>query len=239
MSTHDKKTALITGANRGLGLATAEALARRGYRVILTARSQQAADEAAASLTAEGLDAHGVELDVASDASVEAGLAAALEIAGSIDALINNAGTIFERDDNSPQAIDAAMMATAFNTNTLGAHRTMQALVPRMIAAGYGRVVNVSSGLGALTDMGGGYTAYRASKAALNAITRVYAHEAGQADGDVKVNAVCPGWVRTDMGGPNAHRSLEQGIAGIVWAATLPADGPNNGFFRDGEAIDW
>ena len=112
----------------------------------------------------------------------------------------------------------------------------MRALVPKMNAAGYGRVVNVSSGMGGVADMGGGYTAYRASKAALNAITRVFAHEAR---GDVKVNAVCPGWVRTDMGGPNANRAIDEGIAGIVWAATLPADGPHNGFFRDGVAVDW
>jgi NAD(P)-dependent dehydrogenase (short-subunit alcohol dehydrogenase family) len=105
-----------------------------------------------------------------------------------------------------------------------------------MNEAGFGRVVNVSSGLGALTDMDGGWAAYRISKTALNGVTRVFAAEAGP---NVKINSVCPGWVRTDMGGPDADRSVTEGAAGIVWAATLPEHGPSGGFFRDGKAIDW
>ena len=106
-----------------------------------------------------------------------------------------------------------------------------------MIAGGYGRVVNVSSGMGSLSDMGGRSLGYKASKTALNALTRVLA---GEVKGEgIKVNAVCPGWVRTDMGGPSASRSLEQGASGIVWAATLPEDGPSGGFFRDGKPLDW
>jgi len=154
--------------------------------------------------------------------------------------LVNNAGAFFEgtqaRDPVRAFDVPAATVAAAFDANALGAYRTMQRAVPLMNAAGYGRVVNVSSGLGGLAEMGGGYPGYRASKAAMNAFTRIYHAAAGP---NVKINSVCPGWVRTDMGGPNATRSIEEGIAGIVWAATLPDDGPSGGFFRDGKPIPW
>jgi NAD(P)-dependent dehydrogenase (short-subunit alcohol dehydrogenase family) len=102
---------------------------------------------------------------------------------------------------------------------------------------GYGRIVNVSSGMSQLSQPQTAYAGYRISKTALNMVTNIFASEAQGSD--ICVNAVCPGWVRTDMGGPNAERSIEQGIKGIIWAATLPKGGPNGGLFRDGEPIPW
>ena len=234
-----RRVAVVTGARRGLGAATAEALARLGHHVVITARDEAAAVATAARLTAAGLSAEGRALDVADDPAVAALFAWLSAAHGRIDVLVNNAGAFFE--DPGPRSVrafdvPAATVAAAFDANALGAYRTMQRAVPLMNAAGYGRVVNVSSGLGGLAEMGGGYPGYRASKAAMNAFTRIYHAAAGP---NVKINSVCPGWVRTDMGGPNATRSIEEGIAGIVWAATLPDDGPSGGFFRDGKPIPW
>jgi NAD(P)-dependent dehydrogenase (short-subunit alcohol dehydrogenase family) len=226
---NDKKTALITGAARGLGLGTARDLLGKGYRVIVTARSQAKADAAKDELGG-GEDVVAMALDVSSDASADA-LMARLDAEGLVvDVLVNNAGAIYEGGDN------AATIAEAFNNNSLGAYRLTQRLLPGMNERGFGRVVNVSSGMGQLSDMGGGHHAYRISKTAMNAITLLGHHDAGPG---VKVNVVCPGWVRTAMGGASATRSLEEGVAGIVWAATLDDAGPSGGFFRDGHRLDW
>jgi len=237
------KLALITGGNRGLGLAAARELARRGYRVLLTARDHERAEQAASALRAEGLDVLPETLDVAADASVAAFLERLWAAHPRVDVLVNNAGAIFERSSDPARPGGAGtlevapeLVLAAFNNNTLGAYRLLQAILPRMNAAGYGRVVNVSSGMGALEGMDSGWPAYRISKTALNAVTRLFHNEAR---GDVKVNAVCPGWVRTDMGGPSAARSVDEGVHGIVLAATLASDGPSGAFLRDGAAIDW
>ncbi len=225
------RIAVVTGANRGLGLHTTEKLAALGHTVVLTARHREDAAAAAKELKDKGLAVIPAGLDVGDDASVDAFFAwLATEGPGQVDILVNNAGAVFDGPD------DPKTLQTAFNINTLGAYRTIRRALPGMNERGYGRVVNVSSGMGALSDMGGGYAAYRLSKAALNACTIVLGHEAGT---NVKVNAVCPGWVRTRMGGQSAPRDLDQGVAGIVWAATLDVDGPHQGFFRDGKAIDW
>ncbi|MBN2192244.1 MAG: SDR family NAD(P)-dependent oxidoreductase [Polyangiaceae bacterium] len=240
-----KRVAVITGARRGLGLATAEALAKLGLHVVITARGEGRAEVIAAAgrLAAEGLSVEGRMLDVTNDDSVSELFGSLRVEHGRLDVLVNNAGAIFEASlgerafaPEGALSVPAGLLATAFDTNTLGAYRTMQQALPLMNAVGYGRVVNVSSGMGGLTEMNGGWPAYRTSKAALNALTRVFHAVASPG---VKVNAVCPGWVRTEMGGPRAPRSLEEGIAGIVWAATLPDDGPSGGFFRDGKPIPW
>jgi NAD(P)-dependent dehydrogenase (short-subunit alcohol dehydrogenase family) len=236
-----KRTALVTGANRGLGLETTRQLAGSGYRVLLAARELGKAEAAAQRLRSEGLDVHPFELDVASDASC-----ARLKTIGTVDALVNNAGVMLESDENplaagllSRRALDIApaLLRDTFETNTLGAYRVIQAVAPGMRERGYGRIVNVSSGLGQLNDMGGGYPAYRVSKTALNALTRIFAAELRGAG--VLVNSVCPGWVKTDMGGPGARLSPEEGVATIVWAATLSDDGPTGGFFRSLKPIPW
>lgn len=227
---------LITGARRGLGLGTARALAARGHHVILTARDAASLQAEVDSLRRAGHHAEGRSLDVASDASVQAAFEAILVDHGRVDVLINNAGAIFESGASKTLEPSAQVLLHAFDNNALSAYRTIQKVLPGMNERGYGRIVNVTSGMGSLSEMGAGHPAYRVSKTAQNAITRLAAHEAR---GDVKVVGVCPGWVRTDMGGPSATRSLEEGVEGIVWAATLPSDGPSGGLFRDGAPIPW
>ncbi|MEM9462380.1 MAG: SDR family NAD(P)-dependent oxidoreductase [Myxococcota bacterium] len=239
-----ERIAIVTGANRGLGLQTSRELAERGYRVVLTARTRDNAEAAVASLATVGPGSvEPAELDVASDPSVAAFAEQILAGLPRVDVLVNTAGAIFEstHDRESQGAasvwvVSADTVLAAVSTNTLGAYRLLVRVLPRMNEAGYGRVVNVTSGMGALTDMHGGWPAYRISKTALHAVTRVFHAEARPG---VKVNAVCPGWVRTDMGGPGATRSLAEGAAGIIRAATLPDDGPSGVLMRDGTVCAW
>lgn len=240
----DERIAIVTGANRGLGLEACRQLATRGLRVVLTARDGAKAEAAAASLHAQGLgQVEAAVLDVSSDQSVAAFAERTLAGLPRVDVLVNNAGAIFEstheRDEQgaaSPWVVSAETVLRAVDTNTLGAYRMLARVMPRMNEAGYGRVVNVTSGMGALTDMNGGWPAYRISKTALHAVTRVFHAEAAAG---VKINAVCPGWVRTDMGGAGATRSIPEGAAGIVLAATLPEDGPSGALMRDGKVLPW
>jgi NAD(P)-dependent dehydrogenase (short-subunit alcohol dehydrogenase family) len=224
------RTALVTGSNRGIGRAVAEALARAGHRVVAAARE---ASDAAATARALGPDARPLALDLARVESVEAALAALAAEAIHVDVLVNDAGVYGEGD-----ALGAPLAAfrLAMEIHLFGPLRLAQALVPPMRAARWGRVVNVSSGAGSFGEGLSGPAAYCVSKAALDALTVKLAEVAGP---HVKVNAVCPGWVRTRMGGEGAPRSIEQGAAGVIWAATLPDDGPTGGFFRDGKPIPW
>jgi NAD(P)-dependent dehydrogenase (short-subunit alcohol dehydrogenase family) len=228
------RLAVVTGAARGLGLETCRQLAALGHKVVLTARTQDTVD---AGLKALGLaPAQGHTLDVGDERSVEAFFAWLAGSHGHADILVNNAGRTFGKWGDGIAAVPAARMLEAIDNNALGAWRTIRAALPAMNRAGYGRIVNVSSGMGQLTDMNGGSAAYRISKTAMNAVTRIAAAEA---KGNVKINSVCPGWVRTDMGGQSAPRDVATGAAGIVWAATLPDNGPSGGFFRDRQAIAW
>jgi NAD(P)-dependent dehydrogenase (short-subunit alcohol dehydrogenase family) len=229
-----ERIAVITGASRGLGLATAMALAAKGFFPIVTARTRTAVDEGLAHFNPGTADGH--VLDVSEDASVEAFHDWLHSTHGHAAVLVNNAGRAYWSSGGNGIEIPASAVAEAINNNALSAYRMIQRALPHMNRVGWGRIVNVSSGMGQLSEMGGGDVGYRISKTAMNAITRVAAAEAGP---NVKVNSVCPGWVRTDMGGQHATRTLEQGASGIVWAATLPDTGPGGGFFRDGKAIDW
>ena len=223
------RTALVTGGNRGIGLETCRQLARRGYRVILGARDQARGEEAARSLAADG-EVVWRRVDVTDFAGLPA-LAEEMEREfGGVDVLVNNAAVLL--DEWTPVLeLPIETARETFETNFFGALTMCQAFVPGMIRRRFGRVVNVSSGAGLLSQMEGYAPAYSMSKAALNALTRQMAHAARGRN--VLVNAVDPGWVRTDMGGSGAPRSVEQGADTVVWLATLPDGGPTGGFFHD------
>ncbi len=221
------RTALVTGGNRGIGLAVCRQLAARGHRVLLGARDLATGEAAARAL---GAGVRAVALDVA-DPDAAARLAAEV---GGVDVLVNNAGVHYD-DWQQALAVDWRIVAEAFATNLFGAWRCAIAFAPAMRERGWGRIVNVSSEAGSLAGMGAGTPAYATSKAALNALTRVLAGELGGTG--VLVNAVCPGWTATDMGG--GGRPVDEGAAGVVWAATLRDGGPTGGFFRDGRPLAW
>jgi NAD(P)-dependent dehydrogenase (short-subunit alcohol dehydrogenase family) len=223
------RTALVTGATRGLGRATAARLIELGYDVLISGRDPDALSETAAELGCGG-----VQLDVADPASV-ARLVDNLEAEGvELDVLVNNAA-IYVTD--GPLRIDETDLADEMATNLYGPWLLMRAFVPWMVDRGYGRVVNVSSESGSFAD-GPSLGTYGVSKAALNALTVSVAAEIPSGV-DVLVNAVCPGWVATDMGGPSAPRTIEEGVAGIITAATLPEGGPHGQFLKDGASIPW
>ncbi len=237
----EARVALVSGANRGIGFETVRQLARLGLLAIIGARDTGKGRAASEALKSEGLDAPVIALDVASAESIRAAVAETGRLFGRLDVLVNNAAILLDGSTSGVPGgaldVSAETVTRTFETNTLGPLRLIQAAAPLMRRAGYGRIVNVSSGAGQLSDMNGGYTAYRLSKTALNALTRATAAEFP--GGDIKVNSVCPGWVRTDLGGPNANRSIETGAETIVWLATLPESGPTGGFFRDKQPIPW
>ncbi|WP_333841831.1 SDR family oxidoreductase [Pelomicrobium sp.] len=232
-----QKIAVVTGANRGLGLEISRQLALRGVRVVMTARDPEKGKQAWEGLRRQGLCVEYLPLDVTVQASVEALARSLAQTFGGLDILVNNAGILPEGQGARALSLGLEVFRQAFETNALGALRLCQALVPLMKKRGGGRIVNVSSGLAQLTTMGTGTPAYRVSKTALNALTRILAAEL-EAEG-IKVNAACPGWVRTDMGGPDAPRSVAEGADTPVWLALLPEDGPTGGFFRDRQPIPW
>jgi NAD(P)-dependent dehydrogenase (short-subunit alcohol dehydrogenase family) len=225
--------AVVTGANRGIGREVCRQLAERGYLTVLGARDGRKGERAARELGSPNIVAH--QLDV-SDAASVAALADWIEAEhGHCDVLVNNAAVDYDTDQRAATA-DLARVRDDLATNVFGAWRMTQVLLPLLRRSDHPRVVNVSSGAGSLSDMGGGTPAYKVSKASLNALTRMLAAEL-RGDG-VLVNSVCPGWVATDMGG-RGGRPVADGAAGIVWAATLPDDGPTGGFFRDGQPVPW
>ena len=222
------KTVLITGAYRGLGYEVARQLSERGWKVIVTARQKDQGSAAAAKLK----HASFLELDITDDASI----GRAAKQVPELDVLINNAAMIAEGDQDI-LTIRPDLVAHTIATNALGALRVSQAFLPQLLKASAGRIVNVSSGAGQLSDMGTWSPAYAASKTTLNAITCLLA--AALKDKGIAVNSVCPGWCRTEMGGPAAPRSVEEGAAGIAW---LAADAPQEKaglFWRDREVIPW
>jgi NAD(P)-dependent dehydrogenase (short-subunit alcohol dehydrogenase family) len=229
------RVAVVTGANRGIGLEVVRQLARDGFLAILGARDAAKGAAAAELLRAEGLEVEARQLDVSDPDSVAAFGAAVARDHDRLDILVNNAAIDYDTWQRGVDA-DLDVVREAMETNLLGAWRTTQACLPLLRRSARARIVNVSSGAGALTDMGGGTPAYRVSKTALNALTRILAAELrGER---ILVNSVCPGWVATDMGGPGG-RPVEEGAASVMWAVRLDDDGPTGGFFRDGRRIDW
>jgi len=227
------RTALVSGGNRGIGLEVCRQLAKTGVRVLLGSRDPTLGQQAARALSAVGGDVQAVALDVAQSGSVDA-LAQHLKTTGvDVDILVNNAAVCPDGDVTTAAWAD---VEDAVAVNLLGAWRLLRVVLPGMVQRGFGRVVNVSSGWGSFADGLDGPAAYSVTKAALNALTLSAARGL---PADVKVNAVCPGWVRTRMGGMDAERTVEEGASGVVWLATLKRDGPSGGFFRDGTALPW
>lgn len=228
-----KRTVLVTGANRGIGLAIARRLAELGNSVLLGSRDVKAGENAAESLRRLGLDAQAVHVDLTVTAAIDAAINDLRNSGRQIDALVNNAGILHEKP---LLELTDSEITDSIAVHLSGPLRLMRSLAPNMIARGYGRIVNVSSGWGAFAEGMGGPGVYGVTKAALNALTVRFAKELPSS---IKVNAMCPGWVRTRMGGQSATRSPDEGADTAVWLATLPDDGPTGGFFRDRKRIEW
>ena len=224
-----------------MGLEICRQLLGKGVSVALgsrdSARGKKAAAQLAEEVQPEIARIMSFPLDVTRQESVTRFGAAVEDIFGSVDILVNNAGVMLERRDGQLTQTTPKMFREILDVNVIGAVMMCQAFVPLMKKLGYGRIVNMSSGLGQLERMGQGLPAYRISKAALNALTRTLAAEL--LGTGILVNAVSPGWVKTDMGGPNAERTVEEGVETAVWLCLLPSAGPTGSFFRDRKAIPW
>ncbi len=236
----ETRVALVSGANRGIGLEIVRQLSRLGVIAVMGTRDLDKGRASADKLLTEGLEVPVVALDVSDP--LGAGLAAGevYRMFGRCDILVNNAAILIDGPggfEANLQELKGETARDTYETNVIGPVKLTQAILPLMRQQGYGRIVNISSGAGQLTDMGKGFPAYRMSKSALNALTRITAAEV--IDLNIKVNSICPGWVKTDLGGPNATRSVEEGASGAVWAASLPDNGPSGGFFRDSKPIAW
>ena len=235
------RVVLVTGANRGIGREIVQQVVDAGDVALLGARdidrardAADAVEQVAAAAGSKG-QVEVVPLDVTDQASVDAAARQVDEHHGRLDVLVNNAAIHY---DTSQRGIDAdlGVVEEAFQTNVLGAWRVAEAFVPLLLRAPSPRLVNVSSGSGSLASMGSGTPAYAVTKAALNALTRVLAGDLRS--GGVLVNAVCPGWTATDMGGAGG-RPVAEGAASVMWAVNLPDGGPTGGFFRDGRPVPW
>lgn len=228
------KRVVITGSNRGIGFEIASQLGDRGWHVILTARNPEKGENAANELKKLGYDVDFFQLDVASESSIGQ---FANNYGGkfkTLDVLINNAG-VFLDGSKTLMSQDMEIVKRTMDINFYGAFLMVRSMAG-FLEGQNGRIINISSGLGALNEMGGGYGSYRISKAAMNAMTAVFAAELGEMG--ISVNSMCPGWVKTDMGGSEATREVSKGAETAVWLATHP-DIPNGKFLRDMKVIDW
>ena len=237
----DKRIAVVTGANRGMGLETCLQLASLGFKVVLTSRDESAGKAAVERLSDDGLDVVYHRLDVTEPKQVTALADWLREEFGRVDVLVNNAG-IFPEGRNYPEVesaldVDMATVRETLETNTLGHMALCQAVIPMMKLQGYGRIVILSSVSGRLADMGGSMPGMRISHVANNALARILGAELEGTN--VLVNSVCPYWVKTRMGGPSAPRDIKEGVETTMWLATLPDDGPSGGFFRDKKQLEW
>jgi NAD(P)-dependent dehydrogenase (short-subunit alcohol dehydrogenase family) len=225
------KKALVTGANRGIGLAIAAGLAKYpDIQVLLGSRTPGDGKKAAAGIQG---NVAAVALNLSDQAQLKNQYAAIVAAHGEVDILVNNAGVL---EDGSLLEVSDEKFQFSLRVNFLAAFDLIRLAAPGMVKRGYGRIVNVSSGWGSFAEGLTGPAAYSVSKAALNALTLSLSRNLPQ---NVKANSMCPGWVRTRMGGEAASRSPEEGADTAIWLATLPENGPNGGFFRDRKATDW
>jgi NAD(P)-dependent dehydrogenase (short-subunit alcohol dehydrogenase family) len=239
-----KRVALVTGANKGIGFEIAQQLARTGMTVLAGARSEERGTEARNRISSQGLDAHFIRLDVTDPFLIQAAAGKIRDQFGRLDVLVNNAGIQIDAH-TSILELGIALLRNTLETNAFGPLLLSQACIPMMKAIGYGRIVNLSSALGSLTEVTGPDSpsaevlspAYRMSKTLFNGITVLLAKELHGTN--ILVNSVCPGWVRTELGGERAPLSPEQGADTPVWLATLPDGGPSGGFFRNRRPIPW
>ena len=232
----DKKIAAVTGGNRGIGFQVCRDLAKKGLKVLLTARNSERGIESAKILQGEGLDITFFELDVSSADSIDTFVTLATEEFGRIDVLVNNAGIIPDAR-SSGLSVEIQELQVSLETNVYGIIQLSQKIIPLMIKNNYGRIINLSSGMGQFADMGSGYLAYRISKTAVNTITKVLANETDSYN--IQINSVDPGWVKTEMGGAGASLSVEEGADTIVWLSIQPDNSPTGMFYKKREIISW
>ena len=231
-----EKVALVTGGNRGIGLETVRLLAQEGIKTILGSRNPKLGEEAVHQLKKKGLSATPLELDVTSLESIRKARGVVEKKFGRLDILINNAAVYLDENKKLHELEDGIFVET-LHSNLVGPLNLCREFIPLMKRHRYGQIVNLSSGMGESRSLTAGSGAYKISKYALNALTRVLADEVDARH--IKINSVCPGWVRTRMGGPNAVLSPKESAEGVVWAALLPETGPSGKFFRYKKIIDW
>lgn len=229
------KIALVTGSNKGIGFEICRQLAKNDVQVILSSPDPDLGLEACNILKEENLNPDYHQLDVTDEESIQNIVDYIETKYGHLDILVNNAGILLDR--GSVLSTDINTIRLTMETNVYGPLLLTQKIIPLMEKNNYGRIVNISSGMGQLYDMNGGVTAYRLSKVSINALTRIFADELKGTN--ILVNTMCPGWVRTDMGGPDATRSPEEGADTAIWLALLPDDGPSGKFFRDRQEFPW
>ncbi|TGW15681.1 SDR family NAD(P)-dependent oxidoreductase [Candidatus Hepatobacter penaei] len=239
--TDSSRVALVTGGTGGIGQEICKQLAHKGYHVLCAGRNSLHLAPLTNTFAKEGARVRAVSLDVTSEKSIQNLVDETMTSYGRLDVLINNAGVYLDGPQEGAYPdflnMDPSLLTQTLDVNLYGPLRLMKMFLPMMKQHNFGRIVNVSSGMGRFAEMDRRAIFYRLSKVALNALTLMVA-DSCQAP-NILINAVCPGWVRTKMGGKNAVRSPEEGAAGIVWAATLPDGGPTGGFFRDAQALDW
>ena len=232
-----RRIAIVTGGNRGIGLEIARQLMKNDIHVVIGCRDAMKCESAVSALRKEGPNVSGFALDVVDTHSVKRFVDHVAKHHGSPSILVNNAGVYPESTNARLVDVPTSVWRETIETNLFGPVRMCREVVPLMTKLRHGRIVNISSGLGQLSQMGEGSPAYRTSKAALNALTRTLAAEVAGAG--ILVNSMSPGWVKTDMGGEEAPRSVEEGADTAVWLCLLPSNGPTGQFFRDRQPIPW